>query len=269
MMKLNLVPGFLVACAFCHAQIGIGSNVNTFDDSEVLKIVSANKGVLLPNVSIPNLNSAAPVVNPANSLMVYNTNASTGKGFYFWKDNKWNPSLDTANIYKYLGIVRSESAVSTGGVNDSTPITGVSYTMGEAPSVHDFQLIPGLSKAISIYSPQNTVSVSGSGIVQVNSAASDNTFMSYSVALFVDSQLAGVRNFIINGNENCLYNDFNVYFNINNLSVGNHLIELRETLRVTQVATQSITFGSKHSACNNLSSLMDKSIMTVQTSEKP
>lgn len=269
MMKLNLVPGFLVACAFCHAQIGIGSNVTTFDDSEVLKIVSANKGVLLPNVSIPNLNSAAPVVNPANSLMVYNTNASTGKGFYFWKDNKWNPSLDTANIYKYLGIVRSESAVSTGGVNDSTPITGVSYTMGEAPSVHDFQLIPGLSKAISIYSPQNTVSVSGSGIVQVNSAASDNTFMSYSVALFVDSQLAGVRNFIINGNENCLYNDFNVYFNINNLSVGNHLIELRETLRVTQVATQSITFGSKHSACNNLSPLMDKSIMTVQTSEKP
>ena len=269
MMKVNLVPGFLVACAFCHAQIGIGSNVTTFDDSEVLKIVSANKGVLLPNVSIPNLNSAAPVVNPANSLMVYNTNASTGKGFYFWKDNKWNPSLDTANIYKYLGIVRSESAVSTGGVNDSTPITGVSYTMGEAPSVHNFQLIPGLSKAISIYSPQNTVSVSGSGIVQVNSAASDNTFMSYSVALFVDSQLAGVRNFIINGNENCLYNDFNVYFNINNLSVGNHLIELRETLRVTQVATQSITFGSKHSACNNLSPLMDKSIMTVQTSEKP
>ena len=269
MMKLNLVPGFLVACAFCHAQIGIGSNVTTFDDSEVLKIVSANKGVLLPNVSIPNLNSAAPVVNPANSLMVYNTNASTGKGFYFWKDNKWNPSLDTANIYKYLGIVRSESAVSTGGVNDSTPITGVSYTMGEAPSVHNFQLIPGLSKTISIYSPQNTVSVSGSGIVQVNSAASDNTFMSYSIALFVDSQLAGVRNFIINGNENCLYNDFNVYFNINNLSVGNHLIELRETLRVTQVATQSITFGSKHSACNNLSALMDKSIMTVQTSEKP
>lgn len=269
MMKLNLVPGFLVACAFCHAQIGIGSNVTTFDDSEVLKIVSANKGVLLPNVSIPNLNSAAPVVNPANSLMVFNTNASTGKGFYFWKDNKWNPSLDTANIYKYLGIVRSESAVSTGGVNDSTPITGVSYTMGEAPSVHDFQLIPGLSKTISIYSPQNTVSVSGSGIVQVNSAASDNTFMSYSVALFVDSQLAGVRNFLINGNENCLYNDFNVYFNINNLGVGNHLIELRETLRVTQVATQSITFGSKHSACNNLSPLMDKSIMTVQTSEKP
>ena len=269
MMKLNLVPGFLVAYAFCYAQIGIGPNVTTFDDSEVLKIVSANKGVLLPNISIPNLNNAAPVVNPANSLLVYNTNTTTGKGFYYWSNNKWNPSLDTTNIYKYLGVVRSESAVSTGGVTDSTPITGISYTLGESPSAHDFQLIPGLSKTISVYSPQNTVSVSGSGIVQVNSAASQNTFISYSIALFVDSQLAAVRNFLLNGNENCLYNDFNVYFNINNVSVGNHLIELRETLRVTEIASQSIAFGSKHSACSNLSPLMDKSIMTVQTSEKP
>ena len=37
MMKLNLVPGFLVAYAFCYAQIGIGLNVTTFDDSEVFK----------------------------------------------------------------------------------------------------------------------------------------------------------------------------------------------------------------------------------------
>lgn len=269
MMKTKLLPGFLVAFALWHAQIGIGNNVTTFDDSEVLKIVSANKGVLLPNVSIPNLSNAAPVASPANSLIVYNTNTSTGKGFYYWLNNQWNPFLNTTNIYKYLGIVRSESVVSTSGVNDSTPISGVSYTLGENYAAHDWQLIPGLTKTISLYSPQNTVSVSGSGIVQVNSASADNTFQSYSVALFVDSKLAAVRNFIINGNENCLYNDFNVYFNVSNLSVGNHLLELRETLRVTEVATHSLTFGSKHSACSNLSPLMDKSMMNIQISEKP
>lgn len=269
MMKIKLLPGFLVAFALCQAQIGIGNNVTTFDDSEVLKIVSSDKGVLLPNVSIPNLSNAAPVTSPANSLIVYNTNTTTGKGFYYWFNNQWNPFLNTTNIYKYLGIVRSQSSISTSGVNDSSPITGVSYTLGEAPSAHDWQLIPGLTQTISLFSPQNTVSVSGSGIVQVNSQASENTFMSYSVGLFVDSKLTGVRNFLINGNEACLYNDFNVYFNVSNLSTGNHVVELRETLRVTEVATQSITFGSKHSACSNLSSLMDKSMMNVQISEKP
>ncbi len=269
MMKIKLLPGFLVVFALSHAQVGIGENVTTFDDSEALKVVSSNKGVLLPNVSIPNLSNAAPVTNPANSLIVYNTNTDTGKGFYYWSNNKWNPFLNTTNIYKYLGIVRSESSISTSGVNDSTPISGVSYTMGEGPSAHDWQLIPGLSKTIELYSPQNTVSVSGSGIVQVNSAANDNTYMTYSIALFVDSKLAGVRNFQIVGNSACIYNDFNVYFNVNNLGIGNHNIELRETLRVKEVSSQSITFGGKHSACNNLSPLMDKSIMNIKISEKP
>ena len=268
-MKKNLLLGFLVKVALCHAQVGIGNNVTTFDNSEVLKIAATNKGVLLPNISIPNLNNAAPVSSPASSLLVYNTNTMTGKGFYYWQNNKWNPILDTTNIFKYLGIVRSESAISTGGVNDSSPITGVSYTMGESPSAHDWQLIPGLSKTISLYSGQNTVSISGSGIAQINSAAYENTFMSYSVALFVDSKLSGVRNFMITGKQSCLYNDFNVYFNVSNLSTGNHLIELRETLRVTEISTQSITFGAKHASCSNLSPLMDKSLMSIQIAERP
>lgn len=268
-MKKYLLLACLLPLAVGHAQVGIGSNAVSFDDSEILRIASQNKGVLLPNVSISDLTKAAPVTSPANSLMVYNTNGNTGKGFYYWLNNRWNPLLDTTNIYKYLGIVRSESAVSTSGVNDNTPITGVSYTMGEAPSAHQWQLIPGLSKTISLYSSENAVSVSGSGIAQVNSAATDDTFLSYSIALFVDSKLVGVRNFIINGKQKCLYNDFNVYFNISNLSTGNHLFELRETLRVRHQDSYSITFGGKHTSCGNLSPIMEKSIMNIQISEKP
>ena len=269
MMKSKFIFALLLYAGVNSAQVGIGNNVTTFDDSEILKIVSANKGVLLPNVSIPDLNDAAPVVSPANSLVVYNTNTSTGKGFYFWLNNKWNPFLNTSNVYKYLGIVRSKTLISTGGINDSSPITGVSYTMGEAPSAHDFQLIPGLSKQINVFSPQNTTSITGSGIVQVNSAANSNVFMSYSVGLFVNSKLTAVRNFVINGNDACLYNDFNVFFTVTNLAPGiNHLIELRETLRVTETSSHTLTFGSKHSSCSNLSPLMDKSIMNIQISEQ-
>ena len=92
--------------------------------------------------------------------------------------------------------------------------------------------------------------------------------MSYSIGLFVDDKLSAVRNFIISGNNDCLYNDFNVFFTVNNLTVGSHVVELRETLRVKEVTAQSITFGSKHSSCSNLSPLMDKSLMNIQISEQ-
>lgn len=253
------------------AQVGIGQNVTTFDNSEVLKISSPNKGVLLPNVNITDLNSPLPVTSPANSLVVYNTNTTTGKGFYYWFVDKWKPYLNTTNIYKYLRIIRSETIVSTAPVIDDSEITGVSYTIGEAPSAHQWELIPGLTQQINLYSPQNTVSITAGGIVQVNSASSENTFMSYSVGLFVDSKLIAVRNFLISGNDDCLYNDFNVFFTVSNLTVGgNHLIELRETLRVREISTQSLSFGAKHTDanCNNLSTLMDKSIMNIEISEQ-
>ncbi len=102
----------------------------------------------------------------------------------------------------------------------------------------------------------------------MNSTSAQNTFMSYSVGLFVDSKLVAVRNFLISGNDDCLYNDYNVFFTVSNLTVGgNHLVELRETLRVTEIGTQSLSFGAKHSACSNLSPLMDKSIMNIEISE--
>lgn len=268
MMKMKFILGLLLSSYLSYAQVGVGSNVTTFDDSEILKIVSANKGVLLPNVNIPDLSQAAPVAAPANSLLVYNTNITSGKGFYFWLNNKWNPLLSTSNIYKYLGILRVENYTSTAGINDSSANTGVSYTIGEAPAAHDFQVVPGLSANVSLYSGLNTVSVTAGGIAQVNSAATDTTFLSYSIGLFVDSKLAAVRNFIINGTATCLYNDYNVFFNVSNLTAGNHLFEIRETLRVTQNASHSITFGGKHASCSNLSPLMDKSIMNIQISEK-
>lgn len=264
----KLLLAVLASVGLFKAQVGIGNNVTTFDDSQILKIVSQNKGVLLPNVSIPDLNNAAPVSSPANSLIVYNTNTTTGKGFYYWQNNRWNPFLNTTNIYKYLRLLKSEISVSTAGVNDSTPIGGVSYNMGESPAAHDFQLIPGLSKSITLTSPANSVSITGNGIAQVNSTAAQETFMSYSIALFVDSQLRSVRNFLISGNDACLYNDFNVFFTVTNLTAGvPHLIELRETLRVTEVAGQSITFGAKHASCGNLSPIMEKSLMNIQISE--
>ena len=265
MMKTKLTILLMFGVTFIFAQVGIGTQ--TVGSSQILNINAAHKGILIPNVDIKDLASMAPIINPASSLMIYNTNATTGKGFYYWKSGNWTPLLNTTNIYKYLGIIRTETVSSTAGIIDDTPTSGVSYTIGEAPSAHDWNLLPGLSKTISIYSPNNSIGVTTSGIVQINSAVTEDTFMSFGIGLFIDNKLVQVRNFIISGKEYCLYNDFNIFFNLSNLAVGDRKVEIYGSLRVTTVGTQRINFGAKDSTCSNLNSSMDKSLMNIQISE--
>lgn len=83
------------------AQVGI-NNPNPADAS-VLDITSSNKGVLVPRMNITNLATIAPVTGgTTTSLLVYNTNPSTGPGFFFWNGARWTP-IDGANDWKTTG----------------------------------------------------------------------------------------------------------------------------------------------------------------------
>tara|TARA_R110002020_G_scaffold296658_1_gene512259 strand:+ start:24479 stop:26326 length:1848 start_codon:yes stop_codon:yes gene_type:complete len=84
-----------------YAQIAIG-NINP-DESSLLDIggVNATEGLLLPQVNIINLNNQSPITGAAEEgLIVYNTNTSTGKGFYYWDSAKWQ-KINTGNINLY------------------------------------------------------------------------------------------------------------------------------------------------------------------------
>lgn len=72
-----------------YSQVGIGNTDP--DGSSLLDIRDGNgdKGILIPQVNIPNLNSAAPVDSPLESLLVYNTNTATGKGYVYWNGSGW------------------------------------------------------------------------------------------------------------------------------------------------------------------------------------
>ncbi|MCF2496415.1 hypothetical protein [Dyadobacter chenhuakuii] len=63
---------------------GVGINTLTPDPSAALDIVSSDKGLLIPRVSLQSVSDNATVPNPATALLVYNTNAGLGKtGFYY------------------------------------------------------------------------------------------------------------------------------------------------------------------------------------------
>lgn len=77
------------------AQVGIGTTSPSA--GSMLDITSADKGVLLPRVDIVDLTTVAPIVGGATvGLLVYNTNTSTGVGYYYWDGSDWAALSDAA-----------------------------------------------------------------------------------------------------------------------------------------------------------------------------
>lgn len=91
-------------------NVGINGTGAAPDASALLDVVAADKGLLIPRVSITDALTAAPVTGPATSLLVYNTNAAItngdGLGYYFWDGAKWVKLLDanaTGDAWQLLG----------------------------------------------------------------------------------------------------------------------------------------------------------------------
>jgi len=94
-MRTTIFVFLLLLTSFNYAQnIGINNTGAIPNASAMLDVESTDKGVLIPRVNIADLTTAAPVTTPATSLLVYNTNTTTGEGYYYWDATKWVKLLD-------------------------------------------------------------------------------------------------------------------------------------------------------------------------------
>ena len=92
MKKVGILTALLFFILFANAQVGIGTV--TPDASAVLDITAADKGILIPRVSLVNVtNGSSPIDTPTIGLLIWNTNASAigsnGVGFYYWSGTQW------------------------------------------------------------------------------------------------------------------------------------------------------------------------------------
>lgn len=95
-MKLKLPKGTLIWLAMLffnalsHAQVGVGTLIPAA--SSQLDVTSANKGLLVPRLSLVQTSDQSPVTGTIeNSLLIYNiaTANNVSPGFYYWQQNKW------------------------------------------------------------------------------------------------------------------------------------------------------------------------------------
>lgn len=102
------------------AQTGIGTT--TPDASAKLDVSSSNKGFLPPRVALTATNSASPVTNPANGLMVFNTVTAGSSpfqvvpGYYYWDGVglKWVSLSTTVGNVQNQAVFRSTSNTTFG-----------------------------------------------------------------------------------------------------------------------------------------------------------
>ncbi|WP_433833511.1 hypothetical protein [Flavobacterium anhuiense] len=95
----------LIACFIANdliAQTGMMSNDP--NKSVALDINAPNKGVLIPQINLQSTSDVATIVDPAVSLMVYNTNAAIsgngakGAGYYFYDGTNWKKLIVKSEI---------------------------------------------------------------------------------------------------------------------------------------------------------------------------
>lgn len=86
-----MLIGLLIAFNSAKAQVGIGTN--SPDASAQLEVLSTSKGLLIPRMS---LSQRSDINNPANGLLIYQTNSTPG--FYYYNNGQWQKLANSADI---------------------------------------------------------------------------------------------------------------------------------------------------------------------------
>jgi len=94
----------IITVTFSFAQnVGINADATLPNNSAMLDVKSANKGMLIPRVALTGTGDITTIPSPATSLMVYN-NAAAGTGttavvagYYYWDGSSWVRFVSSTN----------------------------------------------------------------------------------------------------------------------------------------------------------------------------
>nr|WP_315163484.1 hypothetical protein [uncultured Flavobacterium sp.] len=150
---------FLGVVYYGYGQVGIGTTLpNT---SSELDVVSGNKGILIPRVSLTSTIDAITITNGnVNSLLVFNTQtiADITPGYYYWYVNKWY-RLGTSVSETVTTLIDNGDGTITYTNESGTPVTinvpkGVQGAAGTNGT-------NGIDGAVGATGPQGPIGLTG------------------------------------------------------------------------------------------------------------
>ncbi|MDW8135077.1 MAG: hypothetical protein RMJ66_08445, partial [Bacteroidia bacterium] len=127
MHRLPIISGLLLSNILYAQSVGIGTALP--DPSARLHIEDNQRGLLIPRLGLSARNVAAPVINPAIGLLVFNTaTAGAGSnrvwpGFYWWNGSEWVRLLVYPNeAWQIEGNFGTNPAIHFLGTIDNQPL---------------------------------------------------------------------------------------------------------------------------------------------------
>jgi len=167
-LLLPSITGFLCGTGTLYAQsVGVNSNGAAPNASAMLDVDAANKGLLIPRVSLTAATDVTTIPSPAVSLLVYNK-ATAGaapdnvvSGYYYWNGVKWiafggqsvstiafstGPILSGANVLSSAPVLMGFGNHTTETVNYSGESTsppeagGFSFTVPFSGTIKNLQV---------------------------------------------------------------------------------------------------------------------------------
>ena len=130
----NYLLVILIACCCTTAtfaqNVGINTTGATPNSSAGLDVDFTNKGLLIPRVALTSITDAVTITTPANSLLVYNTNASItggqGTGYYYNSGTTAAPLWIKLTAANEAWLLKGNSGITSPAV----PVTYGTSTIG-------------------------------------------------------------------------------------------------------------------------------------------
>ena len=120
---LLLKTVFIFSIGYAQQGVAINADGSNPDNSAMLDIKSTAKGILIPRLT--SLQKTA-IVSPATSLLIYQTDGSTG--FYYYNGSAWTPVSSAAqgplSGWSTTGNAGIDSTINYIGTSDGRPLIG-------------------------------------------------------------------------------------------------------------------------------------------------
>ncbi len=101
-------------CLAVESQVAIGTDTPATGAALTIEDPTGTSGVLFPKVNIVDLSTVAPLpIGTPEGTIVYNINTTTGSGYYFLKNNRWEPIFGVVG-----GMAKFRNDVAGSGTNN-------------------------------------------------------------------------------------------------------------------------------------------------------
>jgi trimeric autotransporter adhesin len=216
----------LLACIVGAKAQNVGIGTTTPNVSARLDISASNKGLLIPQVSLVSLTDVATIATPATGLLVYNTNATLGTGFYY------NSGSPTVAIWQRLQTSGGGSGWSLTGNSGTDSTINFLGTTNLKPLI--FRVNNGYAGAIGTQggvafgrAANATNKITSPGVIAIGDSALFNNADSFNVALGNQALFSNTT-----GTENLAIGDFSLVSNttgFENTAIGRLALVVNDT----------------------------------------